>query len=591
MQSSQAALPSLQIQQPLPQQEQQQPPLLNPGCQQAGHGGLPSQSEIVTRGEPTLPVRETECSTQRPWEQESEDRDSMRFLQIIQGRTTATAGTVEDHSSPHSSSQYLTASEQSLPSDLVDYYGFTVDASTGTNPPACHTERMHYTEDCPKAQSDVVSSSAGNQMPVFSSAPAVQPLGGQYPFLQDSPEYRDPKPGSTQSNAEDATQSDVSEGLSQDEPPILTVPPERQEDIAPPLGEDFVGDPASFPAQSQGRVDVSYWGTMGTTTGDVTEVSNNKESNTAPSLAGLDLELDLEGELDEGEMDNDHAITPQLVDTAEGSVGGVLSRMADMTLSNTQAPCLSTGEVPRDTLMQPVAVDPVLQPVQSLTSDVLLFLNDCFPEHSEAFLLQCWESSNLDIDACMDMVLTSSFKDSDDEEAPKNFPTEYDMDKMPQLPVPKSVAQVKQDSPPSHHSSNTSGSSSFGVPQAAEDRDLSAPTPQALTDEEYARQLQAEYDKETVPPSQTVPLPQPTLEQPMVEQPRGPLAGKGKVPETTTEDEYLVRQYGEDEGFVLRLPRLLAYKLQDMYGPVSQHTEGGKLKTNFCTQIRMYVRM
>ena len=497
----------------------------------------------------------------------------MRLLQIIQGGTpTTTPGTVEDHSSRHSSSQYLTASEQSLPSDLVDYYGFTVDASSGTNPPACHRERMNYTEDCPKAQSDVVSSSSGNQMPVFSSAPAVEPLGAQYPFLQDSPEYRDSKSGSTQSNAEDTTQSDVSEELSQDEPPNLTIPPERQEDIAPPLGEDFMGDPASFPAQSQDRVDMSYWNTMPTTTGDVTEVSNDKMSNMAPSLAGLDLELDLACQLDEGELDDDHdAITPRLADTAEGSIGGVLSRMADMTLANTQVPCLSTGEVPGDTLVQPVADDPVLQPVQSLTSDVLLFLHDCFPEHSEAFLLQCFESSSQDIDACMDMLLTSSFKDSDDEGAPKDFPTEYDIDKMPQLFVPKSVARVKQDSPPSRHSSDTS----FGVPHAVEDRHLFAPTPQALTDEEYARQLQAEYDKETVPPSQTVPLPQPTPEQPMVEHPGGPQASTGKVSETTTDDEYLVHQYGEDEGFVLRLPRLLAYKLQDMYGPVSQHTEGG----------------
>lgn len=577
MQSSQAALPSLQIRQPLPQQEQQQPPLLNPGCQQSGDGDLPSQSKVVTGSEPTLPVREAECSTQQPWEQENEDRESMKLLQIIQSRTTATAGTVEDHSSQHSSSQYLTASEQSLPSDIVDYYGFTVDASTGTNPPACHRERMHYTEDCPKAQSDVVSLSAGNQMPVFSSTPAVQPLGGQYPFLQDSPEYRDPKPGSTQSNVEDTTQSDVSQGLSQDEPPILTVPPEHQENIAPPLGEDFMGDPASFPAQSQGRVDMSYWSTMTTTTGGVTEVSNDKVSHPAPSLAGLDLELDLtcfEHQLDKGEVDNDHVITPQLADTAEGSIGGVLSRMADMTLTNTQAPCLSTGEVPGDTLMQPVADDPV----QSLTSDVLHFLHDCFPEQCEAFLLQCWECSSGDIDACMDMVLTSSFKDSDDEGAPKDFPTEYDVDKMSPLLVPKSVAaHMKQDSPPpSRHSSNTVERSSFGVPHTVEDRHLSAPTPQALTDEEYARQLQAEYDKETVPPSQTVPPPQPTLEQPAVEQHSGPVTSKGKVRETTTEDEYLVRQYGEDEGFVLRLPRLLAYKLQDMHGPVSQHTEGGK---------------
>lgn len=517
------------------------------------------------RSDQILPVNSTELSAQRPLEQENKDYASMSLLQIIQGRTTTQPDTPEEHSSQHSS-QYLTASEHSLPSDLADYYGFRYDASIGTE---------QYAEDCPEqAQSDAVSSSVGNQMAVFGSAPAAPPPAGQYSFLQDNVEYRDPDPISTQSNMEDATLSDVSLGLSQDEPPILRVPTEHRQDIPPPPNEYSLGGPASFPARSESKVGLSHWSTVPTAGGGVVAVHDNRVYDVAPSSAGLDLAC-LDCQLDEESADNDQAVTSRLADNAGASSGDVLLGMAKMTLTNTQVPCTEAGEVPGDSLAQSVAAGPTPSADQSQTGDAIMFLRDCFPDQSETFLMHCWECSSGDIDACMDLVLTSSFRDSDEEGAPREFPIEYDIGKLSQEPAPMSVVEAKHCSPPCQ-SSSTSGSSSFGVPLAKQERNLSTSAPQALTDEEYARLLQAEYDKETPSQPEAVLLPQPAVEQPVVERPKQHPPSKERSPEAPN-DDYLVRQYGEDEGFVLRLPRLLAYKLQDMYGSVSRHTEGGEL--------------
>ena len=589
-----AVLPSFHLQQSLPKEEEQQHSLLNPSCHQPAHDSVTSLSEVAGKDDPTLPVSNTELSHQ-PWEEESKEHDSMGLLQAIPGSTTTASGTAEDYSSQQSSSlyltasqqsssQYLTASQQSLQVDLLDYYGFTYDSSISAHSPADLGVSVQYAEECPETQSGVVPSSGGNQMPVFGTTSAAQPSVG-HSLPQDSPEYKDPI--NTRSNTENATLSDLSSDLSQDEPPILSLPPQRQEDIPPPLEGDPMRGPASFPVQSHSKVALSYWSAGSTASGGFTEDSNNKVYSTAPSLVGLHL-ASLERQLVEEGADHDRTIAPQLADGKDASTGDVLVALADMTLSGTQMPLTVVGEVPGGTLGQSAATGPAPTTVQSQASDVLVFLRDCFPEQAETFLMHCWECSCGNIDVCMDLVLTSSFKDSDEGEAPREFPTEYETGEMSDLPAPKSVVEVKHGSPPSWHSSSTSGTSSLGAPLTEEVRHRSGPAPQAVTDEEFARQLQAEYDQETVSSSQsaTVPQPQPAVEQPVAEQPRHHPQSKEKGLETQDE-EYFVKQYGEDEGFVLRLPQLLAYRLQDMYGSVSQHTEGGEPKAfNFvCTQL------
>ena len=528
--SKPALLPSLQVQ---PQQQQQQ--------------HQEQQQSSVLRGT-TLSVINTDPQPQHS-EEESKDADSMKLLKLIHGSTTATPSTVEDYSRQDQSSFNLTVGQQSFRSEPVDLCRFSnnsaqVSANLGESPKSVDG-------DCRETQSGVTSSLDGSQMPVFGTSSA--PSDEQYFVLQDRLEYRDPEPLSTVDSAADATLSDLSLELSQNEPPILLVSSEHQEHIPPPLEDDSMGE------QSPSVL----WSTRSTASQDSSKVSNVDTIRHAnPSLAGLKLDVERE--------ENDDAITPPVVGDSMG-IGGLVFGLTDMTLTNTQAPRVELGE---DVLMESVTTGPASTAVQSRSSEVLEFLRDCFPEQSEDFLMHCWECSHGDIDACMDLVLTASFKDDEEGETSSQYSAEDDVGAMSQLPVPKSAEEIKLAAPPSRQSSSTSGTSSLGAPLAEEGIQHSAPPPLALTDEEYARQLQAEYDKETESPSQSATVPQPTVEQPVAKEPKRRQQTKEKDAEKH-DDEYLVAQYGQDEGFVLRLPRLLAYKLQDLYGSVSQHTEGG----------------
>ena len=177
------------------------------------------------------------------------------------------------------------------------------------------------------------------------------------------------------------------------------------------------------------------------------------------------------------------------------------------------------------------------------------FLRNCFPDKPESVLLHCWECSGGIIDTCMDLILTS-----DHEEVGSNDAACSESSKSTDF------AQVENDNP-SRLISEYPGS----VPEYQEDEDF-----------RFARQLQDELnsqEKGSKPPSSW----------PNVSEEGTTHSGPGPPDK---DDEQFAKEYGVDEGFVLRLPRMLAYHLQEQYGSVEEYIEGGN---SMNTLIHTYV--
>jgi NEDD4-binding protein 2 len=200
--------------------------------------------------------------------------------------------------------------------------------------------------------------------------------------------------------------------------------------------------------------------------------------------------------------------------------------------------------------------------------DVLPLLQDCFPGQSDDTLLHCWECSHQNLDACMDLIL--SLQDSGEEQNSEAKGTSGGTHSPPSsqsVPTPSSSSDA--DTSPFYNSSLS------GLHSLHQTSDARHPIKGDFV-------LDAQLHNRPTNTGSTERIGRSThlVEQPndVPQQQAACMENKQKKGKSRKEfEDKVVSKYGEDEGFILKLTPLLAYKLEDMFGSVRDLIQGDDL--------------
>ena len=214
-------------------------------------------------------------------------------------------------------------------------------------------------------------------------------------------------------------------------------------------------------------------------------------------------------------------------------------------------------------------------PASKVKSDALAFLHSCFPDQTDDFLLHCWECSHDNINTCMDHIMTLLDTEVQNENTQTSSSNPGSQDHVHTA---------------TSHSSTQSGVIDLDTQSKVSNSTISSFHPQQMQtgvqhqieeDAVFASKLQEELNKsgERASKGSSGKL------QNHTPQSREALEHKRQRKKPLNEfHDRDVKEYGEDEGFVLKLTPLLAYRLQDMFGSVQEFLEGGK-DTFVCTYV------
>ena len=214
-------------------------------------------------------------------------------------------------------------------------------------------------------------------------------------------------------------------------------------------------------------------------------------------------------------------------------------------------------------------------PASKVKSEALAFLHSCFPDQSDDFLLHCWECSHENINTCMDHIMTLLDTEVQNENTQTSNSNPGSQDNVNTATSHSSTQSGVVDL---DTRSNVSNLTTFGFhPQQMQ----SGVQHQIEEDAVLASKLHEELNKSGERASRG----SPGKLQNHTPQSREALEHKRQRKKPSNEfHDRDVKKYGEDEGFVLKLTPLLAYRLQDMFGSVQGLVEGGK-DTYVCTYV------